>query len=160
MEKQLSDILDNLLGLLLLEGSYEVEETKKSFEVGIDTKDAGRLIGFKGESLQSLQLLVNQMLSKKGGEISPAGEFKRVAIDAMGWRKEKEEKLSIQAAEWARNVLESGEKLELEPQMSWQRRIVHEVIGQMVGLETISIGEGRDRHIVIRIKNKESSDKD
>ncbi len=35
MENQLSEILDNLLGMLLLEGSYEIEEADENFTVSI-----------------------------------------------------------------------------------------------------------------------------
>ena len=68
MEEKLSGILDNLLGMLLLEGSYDIEEKEEGFLVSIETKDAGRLIGARGESLDCLQLLVNQLVSKKVGE--------------------------------------------------------------------------------------------
>lgn len=159
MENQLSEILDNLLGMLLLEGSYEIEEGKDSFAVSIETNDAGRLIGARGESLDGLQLLVNQMVSRRIGP-APAGEFKRVVIDVEGWKKNKEEDLKKSAEGWGKQVLESGKELELEPQSSWQRRIVHMVISETAGVVSESVGEGRDRHIVIRIKNKESSSKD
>ncbi len=146
MEQQLSDILDNLLGMLLLEGSYEIEEGDDSFLVSIETKDAGRLIGARGESLDALQLLVNQMLSRKVGEEG----FKRVVIDVEGWRKQKEEDLAKDAESWGKQVVESGKEIELEPQSAWQRRIVHMVISEMDGVESESVGEGRDRHIVIK----------
>ncbi|MBI2329772.1 KH domain-containing protein [Candidatus Daviesbacteria bacterium] len=146
MEQQLSDILDNLLGMLLLEGSYEIEEKDDNFTVSIETKDAGRLIGARGESLDGLQLLVNQMVAKKIGE----EKFRRVVIDVEGWRKQKEEELKTSAKRWGQQVLESGKEMELEPQSSWQRRIVHMVISEMEGVESESAGEGRDRHIVIK----------
>lgn len=152
MENELSEILDNLLGLLLLEGSYEIEETEEGFSVLVETKDAGRLIGARGESLDSLQLLVNQMLSQKAKE----GEFKRVILDVGGWRKQREEDLKRQAQIWGEQVLETKEEMELEPQSSWQRRIIHMIIGEMEGLSTESVGEGRDRHIVIKVKSEES----
>lgn len=152
MEAQLSDILDNLLGMLLLEGSYEIEETDESFQVSIETSDAGRLIGARGESLDSLQLLVNQMVSKKIGETG----FKRVVIDVENWRKQKEEELERNAKTWGEQVLETGKPMELEPQSPWQRRVVHMVIGEMEGLESESAGEGRDRHIVIKVKGQKS----
>ncbi len=79
MEEKLGEVLDNLLGMLLLEGSYEIEEGDEGFAVSIETQDAGRLIGARGESLESLQLLVNQMVSRKVGE----GEFKRVILDVV-----------------------------------------------------------------------------
>lgn len=153
MEDKLSEILDNLLGMLLLEGSYEIEETEESFLVSIGTKDAGRLIGARGESLDSLQLLVNQMMFRKGA----ANTQKRVIIDVEGWRKQKEEELSKSAESFGKQVLETGEPLDLEPQSPWQRRIVHMVISQMPGLESESIGEGRDRHIIIKVKTQNSN---
>lgn len=146
MEQQLSDVLDNLLGMLLLEGSYEIEEGADGFLVAIDTKDAGRLIGARGESLEGLQLIINQIMSSKMGE-----NFKRVVIDVAGWRKQKEEELKIRAAEHGRQVLETGKEVELEPMSAWQRRVVHMVIAETQGLSSESVGEGRDRHIVIKL---------
>lgn len=150
MEEQLSGILDNLLGMLLLEGSYEIEEVDDNFSVSIETKDAGRLIGARGESLDSLQLLVNQMAAKKVIET----DFKRVVIDVMGWRKQKEEELQKSATLWGKQVLESGKEMELEPQSSWQRRIIHMIISEMDGVESESVGESKDRHIVIKLKTE------
>ena len=151
MEDQLSDILDNILGLLLLEGSYEIEEGDEAFSVSIETQDAGRLIGARGESLDGLQLLVNQIMSKKLGDHAPSEVegFKRVILDVGGWRKQKMEELIQRANEWGKQVLESGQEMELEPQSAWQRRVVHTVISEMKGLSSESAGEGRDRHIVI-----------
>lgn len=149
MEQKLSEILDNLLGLLLLEGSYEIEEKEDGFFVFIDTPDAGRLIGFRGETLSGLQLLVNQMVAKT---VDEKESFKRVVLDVSGWRKQKEEELLKKAQDFGKQVLETKKEMELEPMSAWQRRIVHMVISEISGLETESVGEGRDRHIVIRIK--------
>lgn len=153
MEGQLGEVLDNLLGMLLLEGSYEIEEVDDNFLVSIETKDAGRLIGARGESLDSLQLLVNQMVARKVGEEG----FKRVVIDVEGWRKQKEEELKKSAESWGKQVLESGKEMDLEPMAPWQRRIVHMTISEMKGVESESIGEGRDRHIVIKLKTQMSN---
>lgn len=147
MQENLSEILDNLLGLLLLEGSYDIEETDGAFNVSITTPDAGKLIGFKGESLEGLQLVVNQMLAKKD---PPAGGFKRVILDVEGWKKQKEEQLAVRAKEWANQVLESEKEMELEPMSPWQRRIVHMAVQEVEGVESESVGEGRDRHLIIK----------
>lgn len=150
MEEKLSEVLDNLLGMLLLEGSYEIEEVDDNFTVSIETKDAGRLIGARGESLDALQLTINQLVARKIGENS-TGEFKRVVIDVEGWRKQKEAELIKSAESWGKQVLETKQPLELEPQSPWQRRIVHMTISEMPGLKSESMGEGRDRHIVINV---------
>lgn len=151
MEEQLSDTLDNLLGMLLLEGSYEIEEGADGFMVSIDTKDAGRLIGARGESLEGLQLIVNQIMSRKVGE----NTFKRVILDVGEWRKQKEEELKSMAKDLGKQVLESGKELEVEPMSPWQRRVVHMVLEEMGGLTSESMGEGRDRHIVIKPAKKD-----
>ncbi|MBI4038661.1 KH domain-containing protein [Candidatus Daviesbacteria bacterium] len=153
MEDKLNQVLDNILGFLLLEGSYELEEKEESFLVSIDTKDAGRLIGARGESLDSLQLLVNQIM----GRLTGTEGFKRVVLDVSGWKKNKEEELVESAKQWGKQVLETGKELELEPQSAWQRRIVHMVISEMDGLSSESAGEGRDRHIVIKPGNQKTN---
>ena len=146
MEDKLSDILDNILGLLLLEGSYDIQDTEDGFEVMIETEDAGRLIGFKGDSLSALQLIISQILSRQRGE----EEFRRVILDVSGWRQKKEEDLKRLSADYVAEVKESGKELELEPMPSWQRRIIHMVVQETEGVESESIGDGRDRHLVIR----------
>lgn len=168
MEEKLGEVLDNLLGMLLLEGSYEIEEMDENFSVSIETKDAGRLIGARGESLDCLQLLVNQMVSRKVersetlsglevvSKVEPAEGFKRVVVDVQGWRKQKEDELKASAESWGKQVLESGKPFDLEPMAPWQRRIVHMVISEMKGLSSESVGEGRDRHIVIKVKDQNS----
>ncbi len=161
MEEQLTEVLDNILGLLLLEGSYEIEEQEEGFLVAIDTKDAGRLIGARGESLEGLQLIVNQIMSRKAGELalSESNGFKRVILDVSGWRKQKEEELKNKATEWAKQVKETGKELELEPMSAWQRRIIHMVIQEMGDLSSESAGEGRDRHIVIKVEGQKTKGK-
>ena len=151
MEEKLGEVLDNLLGMLLLEGSYELEEGSEGFSVSIDTKDAGRLIGARGESLDALQQLINQILYKGSKD-----EFKRVILDVASWKKQKEEELIKNAESWGKQVLENKKPLELEPQSAWQRRIVHITVDGIKGLATESVGEGRDRHIVIKVKSEES----
>lgn len=161
MEQELSEILDNLLGLLLLEGSYEIEEDENGINVLIETKDAGRLIGSGGQSLDGLQLIVNQILFRKTSlSTDPpreASEYKRVILDVGGWRKQKEEELQASAKSWINEVLEKGKDLELEPMSPWQRRIVHMVVSESDGVESESAGEGRDRHIVIKLKSQNSN---
>lgn len=145
MEAKVSEILENILGLLALEGSFEVEETPEGVFVSIDTSDPGRIIGRNGETLSALQMIVNQIIFKQEKEKS-----KRVIIDIADWRKGKEEELAHKARLWAKQVLEEGKPLELEPMPSWQRRVIHMVIQETPGVSSESFGEGIERHLVIR----------
>lgn len=146
LEEKVSDVLENILSLLSFEGSFDVEEKEEGIFVSIDTEDAGRLIGNYGETLQSLQLLVNLIISK---QIGNPEESKRVIIDVANWRKGKEEELAHKARMWAEQVLESKEPMELDPMPSWQRRVVHLTIENTEGVKSESAGEGRDRHLII-----------
>lgn len=144
MEQKVSEILENILSLLSLEGSFEVNEKDEGVFVTIDTEDAGRLIGHQGETLSALQLIVNQILAKN------EEEFKRVIVDVSGWRRTKEEELAHKARRWAEEVKESNEPLELDPMPSWQRRIVHMTIQGTDGVSSESVGEGPERHLIIK----------
>ncbi|RJP46870.1 MAG: KH domain-containing protein [Armatimonadetes bacterium] len=146
MESRVSEILENILGLLGLEGSFEVVEGPEEVVVNIETTDPGRLIGFHGDTLDSLQLIVNMILSRQVGE----GEFKRVVVDVEGWRKNKEADLERRTRAWAEEVKESGQEIELEPMPAWQRRIIHIITEDVEGVESESVGEGKDRHLVIK----------
>jgi len=151
MESQVSEILENILGLLALEGSFEVNEKEEGIFVTIDTTDAGRLIGRNGETLSALQLLVNQILFRQTPETdkeTPA-DRKRVIVDVSNWRSSKEDELAGRAREWAEQVKEEGKPMELEPMPSWQRRVIHMTVEEIDGVTSESAGEGLDRHLVI-----------
>jgi len=147
MEAKVSEILENILGMLGLEGSFEVTEGPEEVKVTIEASDPGRLIGFGGETLDALQLIVNQIVGKQATDEEP---YKRVTIDVAGWRQNKEADLERRARNWMNEVLESKEEMELEPMPSWQRRVVHMIASETEGVESESVGEGRDRHLVIR----------
>ena len=155
MEAKVSEILENILGFLALEGSFEVVEGPEEVKVSIEASDPGRLIGFKGETLDALQFLVNLAANKDSNKDNKEN-FKRVVIDVAGWRENKEADLERRARSWAEEVKESGEEVELDPMPSWQRRIVHMVVSETEGVESESLGEGRERHLVIRPSSAKS----
>lgn len=144
MEERVSEILENILSLLSLEGSFEVEEKEDGVFVSIDLSEPGILIGRGGETLSALQLLLNLAVYKQFGE-----ESKRVIVDVADWRKSKEEELAHKARNWAETVLETKEPMELLPMPSWQRRIIHMTIEGTKGVKSESTGEGAERHLVI-----------
>ena len=153
MEAKVSEVLENILSLLSLEGSFEVEEKEEGVFVTIDTQEAGKVIGHQGETLAALQLIVNLITSKN------IEQPKRVIMDVSGWRQGKEEELAHKARGWAQEVLDKKESIELLPMPSWQRRIIHLVIEETPGVSSESEGEGLDRHLVISLsKDKESNE--
>lgn len=144
MEEKISEVLENILSLLGLEGSFEVDEKEDGVFVFIDTSEPGILIGRGGETLSALQLILNLAMLRAFPD-----ESKRVIVDVSEWRKSKEEELAHKARGWAEKVLETQEPMDLEPMPSWQRRIVHITIEGTKGVKSESVGEGPDRHLII-----------
>jgi spoIIIJ-associated protein len=102
------------------------------------------LIGKNGDTLRSLQFLVRTTLIQKNAELT------RVNLDVADYKKRHNDRIADQAEEWAKQVLASGEPMELRPMNPAERRVVHKVLADYSELSSESEGEGRERHIVLR----------
>jgi spoIIIJ-associated protein len=103
----------------------------------------GFLIGQRGDTLRSVQFIISSALkNQKFGHT-------RVNVDVAGYKKQRAERLAKQAEEWFKAVKDSGQPKDLVPMNAADRRVVHKAAEEW-GLTTESIGEGRDRHIVIK----------
>ncbi len=104
----------------------------------------GFLIGQKGENMRSMQFLISSALKNQGFE------YTRVNVDVAEYKKQRAQRLSVTAEEWVKKVKESGEPMALQPMNAADRRTVHK-LAQEWGLISESAGEGRDRHIVLKV---------
>jgi spoIIIJ-associated protein len=103
----------------------------------------GFLIGQKGENMRSMQFLVSNALKNQGYA------YTRVNIDVAEYKKQRAQRLSKTAEDWVKKVKDSGEPMELQPMNAADRRTVHK-LAQEWGLTSESVGEGRDRRIVLK----------
>lgn len=103
----------------------------------------GFLIGQRGETLRSLQFLLSMSLKNKEAELT------RVNIDIANYKRHRAERIEEQVREWCKQVMESGEPMELKPMSPADRRTAHRVVAEFSQLASHSEGEGRDRHLVI-----------
>lgn len=103
----------------------------------------GFLIGQRGDTMRSLQFLVSQALRNNDYELV------RINVDVADYKKQRAERLIETAQEWIAKVKETGKELALKPMSPADRRIVHKTASE-AGLATESVGEGRDRHIVLK----------
>lgn len=104
----------------------------------------GFLIGQHAETMRSLQYLVNTVLKNNNYT------HNRVNVDVADYKKQRADRLSHTAEAWAKHVKETGEPMELKPMNAADRRIVHQLAAEY-GLTSDSVGEGRDRHIVLKV---------
>lgn len=125
---------------------YATTEDNEVIELHVpSTHLNGFLIGQHGDTLRALQFMVSSALRNKGLECT------RVNVDVAEYKKARAERLSGTAIEWVESVKKSGEPMELRPMNAADRRTVHKLASEN-GLITESVGEGRDRHIVIKPK--------
>lgn len=103
----------------------------------------GFLIGQRGDTLRSLQFIVSCALRNNNFEQT------RVHIDVADYKKQRAERVEERAKAWLAKVKETGEDMHLKPMSSADRRTIHKLASDE-GLFTESVGEGRDRHIVLR----------
>lgn len=103
----------------------------------------GFLIGQRGETMHAMQFMVSSALKSNGYEIT------RVNVDVAEYKAQRADRLAEQAKQWMQEVQDSGKAMELQPMNAADRRTVHKVAGEF-GLATESVGEGRDRHIVLK----------
>lgn len=103
----------------------------------------GFLIGQRGENMRSIQFLVSNALKNNGYEVT------RVNVDVADYKRQRAERLSKKAEEWVKLVRDRGEPLELRPMNAADRRVIHKLAAER-GMESESVGEGRDRRIVLK----------
>ncbi len=145
--KIVQDTTEELLKLLEIQGGFEVKETEGAIEINLNTEDSGIVIGYHGDTLESLQLILSLCLAKK------LGEFKRVSIEVGEYKKKREEWLKSLAEETKERVLSQNKEIYLSDLKSWERRIVHLFLQNDQEVVSESIGEGKDRVLVVKPKN-------
>jgi len=109
----------------------------------------GFLIGQRGENMRALQFMVSNALKNQGYEHT------RVNVDIADYKKQRAERLAERAEDWMKQVKETSEPMELKPMNAVDRRTVHK-LAQEYGIESESIGEGRDRRIVLKSKEDDA----
>ncbi|MGH7157268.1 MAG: protein jag [Candidatus Saccharimonadales bacterium] len=123
---------------------YATTEDNEVIELDIpSTHLNGFLIGMHGDTLRALQFTISTALKNQNFS------HNRVNVDVAGYKRQRAERLAKQAEDWFKQVKDSGQPKDLEPMSAADRRVVHKAAEDW-GLSTDSVGEGRDRHIVIK----------
>jgi spoIIIJ-associated protein len=108
----------------------------------------GFLIGHNGENMRSLQYLTSTALKNNNYAHT------RVNVDIAEYKKQRADRLREHAETWVKQVRDSGEAMDLQPMNAADRRIVHQLAAEY-SLSSESVGEGRDRHIVLKVNEEE-----
>lgn len=146
IEKEAIKLTEKILKMLVVDANVTVETEDDLVKIKIDGSDLGLLIGYRGENLEGLQLLIGVILNKKIG----AESWQHVLVDVGGWQQQREEALRVLVDREVAKMPSAGSFVELPSMPPAQRRTVHILVKQYPGLTSESDGEGTSRHVVIK----------
>ena len=137
-----ADYLEELLDIADLDGDLDMDVEGDRAAVSIVGAELTQLVGVKGEVLDALQELTRLAVYRETGERS------RLMLDISGHRAQRRETLVAVAERRIAEVKESGERVELEPMTSFERKVVHDAV-TAAGLVSESEGVEPRRYVVI-----------
>ena len=140
------EFLLKLLELMGVDAVVDVNEKSDYISIEIKGPGMGILIGYRGETLDSLQYLVSLYVNKE------TEKYKRVVIDTGNYRAKREETLRKLAKRLAHKVAKTKKRVVLEPMNPYERRIIHSTLQNDRFVKTYSEGEEPFRKVVITLK--------
>ncbi|BDB03492.1 RNA-binding cell elongation regulator Jag/EloR [Clostridium botulinum] len=146
-EKEVRDFLESILKSMDVEAKISIKEKKDVIKIDLSGPDMGIIIGYRGETLDSLQYLVSLVINK-----DQSCDYKRVILDTENYRDKREETLKKLARRLGHKVREAGRPVKLEPMNPYERRIIHSELQNNNYIETYSEGEEPFRKVVINLR--------
>ncbi|MBS4957610.1 MAG: protein jag [Clostridium sp.] len=148
------DVLDdaktfliNVLSSMNIKSDIDIKEENDIIKINLKGPNMGLVIGYRGETLDSLQYLVSLVINK-----NHENPYKKVVLDAENYRHKREETLIKLAQKTAYKVKKSGRPYKLEPMNPYERRIIHSALQEYTDINTYSEGEEPFRRIIISLK--------
>ena len=146
VNKKQDKIIKDFFVSLGVEAEMKITEDEEAISVNMETEDTGMVIGYHGETLEALQLVLSLILAKQNGE------FKRVSIEVGDYKKNRTEWLERLALDAKERALAQEKEVYLSELKSWERRVVHLFLQDDKEVTSESSGEGKDRVLVIKPK--------
>jgi spoIIIJ-associated protein len=138
------DFVEGLLDALDVDGDITNWVDVAGGHVDIEGSKLEFLVGREGEILAAVQELTRLAVLRQ------TQRWVRITVDVNGFKARRREEIAAMAREVAQRVASSRQDEELEPMTSFERKIVHDVIAEVPGAESNSIGEDPNRRVVVR----------
>lgn len=110
---------------------------------GLDEETVGLMIGRRGETLRSLQFLLNTIVQRS------SGDWPHIVVDIGNYRQRRQESLEGLSRRIADQVRQTGRSVALEPMQPYDRRVIHMVLRDHEHVRTESTGEGEMRRVTV-----------
>ncbi len=146
-EELVQEFTSGLVTAINLDATVTTTRTSDgALEVVVEGDDVGLLIGRRGTTLSSVEELLRVIVQRhRQGRRSS-----KVRLEVGGYRQRRQEALEAFARRIATEVVESGKPKILEPMNAADRKIVHDAIVEMSGVNTASEGEEPRRRVVVQ----------
>jgi spoIIIJ-associated protein len=136
-------LVSTILDAMDFDASVEVYDAGGFVAVDVASEDTALFIGQKGETIDALQYLVNVSAFKE------RDFFKRIVLDAEGYRQRRVEAIQGMAHRTARKALRERRTVEMPPMNSSERRVVHLYLSENPNVTTESEGTGDGRRVMV-----------
>lgn len=139
----LKNFLDGLFERMGITCTYKFSQKGETIQVDLKSEDSGRIIGHRGETLDSIQYLSRLAIHKT--EL----DYRAVVVQTENYREKREQTLRALAKRLGNKVERTGSKVILEPMKPYERRIIHDTLQSNPKVTTTSEGVEPNRHVVI-----------
>ena len=146
VEKVVEEVTSYVQGIIDdmdVEGTISSTSNRRSINMQIDTNEPGRIIGYHGKVLKSLQLLAQNYLYNRYSKTF------YITINVNDYVEHRAEVLQSYAQKLATRVLEEGCSQMTDPMSSSERKIIHRIISRMEGVTSYSEGDEPNRYVVV-----------
>lgn len=147
---KIQDEITSFISELSIEAQVQLtfteDDVQGSLVCQIESSEAAALIGFHGETLQALQLILSFLVHKS------QNEWIKILVNVGDYRQKREEQLHKLALNLAMKAKFSGEAQALPNLSSSERRFIHMVLTDNPEVYSESEGEGRNRLLMIKPK--------
>lgn len=138
--------INGLLDAFAIEATVAIRSVNDSaVEVAVDGEDLGLLVGPRGATLQAIQDLTRTAVLRETGMRDGW-----VIVDVAEYRVKRRSALEKFAMQVAEQVTSGGAAVRLDPMPPADRKVVHDILTPVEGIETISEGEEPQRRVVVR----------
>ncbi len=143
-KEDLVKFLDSFSKIYNLE--YEINKNNNLIEINITGENSSKLIGYRGDIINSLQTILSAIANKN------TNERVRLSLDICDYKSKRENTLKELAKKLEKTVLRTKRKVVLEPMTAYERKILHTELQNSKNVTTYSIGEEPHRKLVVDLK--------
>ena len=141
--EEVTSYVQGIIDDMDVEGAISSTSNRRSINMQIDTNEPGRIIGYHGKVLKSLQLLAQNYLYNRYSKTF------YITINVNDYVEHRAEVLQSYAQKLATRVLEEGRSQMTDPMSSSERKIIHRIISRMEGVTSYSEGDEPNRYVVV-----------